>query len=319
MTAREGLSGIPIFVGTAGWQYKDWSPQFYPPTGLKDADRLTYYAAHFTTVEVNSTYYTYLAPSVAEGWLRKVEPNDAFRFLVKVHGDFTHAREFTPDSENKMRALLSVLARNERLGGVLVQFPYSFGFNQVNTAFVDSLAEVFGEFNPFFEVRHNSWHKPEARAFWNATGYPLCSIDQPTLGSALPFCAEHIGGVAYLRLHGRNENEWRKSIARFGESAPTSYDEQNQRYSYLYSPSEIAEFIQQLHSVAGGLKQVVVILNNHPKGQAVANAFEFMYMLGLMTSLIPDTTVTAYPRLAKINDSLRKEGIESDTRLRLFL
>ena len=49
-----------IYIGTAGWSYKDWQPNFYPKTQSKDFDWLEYYSEFFNTVEVNSTYYTFL-------------------------------------------------------------------------------------------------------------------------------------------------------------------------------------------------------------------------------------------------------------------
>ncbi|MBK7106574.1 MAG: DUF72 domain-containing protein [Ignavibacteriae bacterium] len=50
-----------LYVGTAGWSYKDWVPNFYPFDQSKDISWLTYYSRYFNMVEVNSTYYTYLA------------------------------------------------------------------------------------------------------------------------------------------------------------------------------------------------------------------------------------------------------------------
>ncbi len=32
---------MPVYVGTSGWQYKDWAETFYPP-GLSDALKTQY-------------------------------------------------------------------------------------------------------------------------------------------------------------------------------------------------------------------------------------------------------------------------------------
>ncbi len=45
-----------LHVGTSGWTYDDWSGPFYPPE-VKGTDRLTFYAQHFDTVEVNASFY----------------------------------------------------------------------------------------------------------------------------------------------------------------------------------------------------------------------------------------------------------------------
>ncbi len=45
-----------IHVGTSGWTYDDWTGPFYPED-VKGAERLSFYAERFDTVEVNATFY----------------------------------------------------------------------------------------------------------------------------------------------------------------------------------------------------------------------------------------------------------------------
>jgi hypothetical protein len=43
-------------------------------------------------------------------------------------------------------------------------------------------------------------------------------------------------------------------------------------------------------------------MNNHPHGDAVANAFELMYLLQNRLKIeLPDTILNAYPRLEQIS------------------
>ncbi len=113
-----------LYIGTAGWSYKDWVPNFYPRNQSKELSWLAYYSRYFNMVEVNSTYYTYLAPQVVNGWLRQTENADDFLFTLKLHKDFTHKRRYGEEQIKAIQQNLNILKSAERLGGLLIQFPY---------------------------------------------------------------------------------------------------------------------------------------------------------------------------------------------------
>jgi len=48
--------GSRVRVGASSFTAAGWETAFYPP-GLKDADRLSYYAEQFDTVEIDATFY----------------------------------------------------------------------------------------------------------------------------------------------------------------------------------------------------------------------------------------------------------------------
>ncbi len=297
-----------FMIGTAGWSYKDWSPMFYPKKHGDGFDKLTYYSRYFNTVEINSTYYQYPHPGVALEWLKKVERNDDFHFTVKLHQDFTHKREFVKQNIDLVRSLLDVLVRGERFGGMLIQFPYSFPFNDVTANYLVELNDRFCGYHKILETRHNSWGGNEALGFCREWGLIPASIDQPQIGQALPFRLNIVNGRAYIRLHGRNERGWRDSISNFGKEQ--SYEQQNERYRYLYSPGEIAELAQLIKKSLEHLKEVFVIFNNHPVGNAPANAFELIHYLEESSRLeVPPQMGNYFPVL---------KGFASATETELF-
>ena len=65
-----------VRVGTSGWHYPTgegtWNGLFYPArprrTGPGAFDELRYYAEHFDTVEVNSTFYGQPRAEVTRAW-----------------------------------------------------------------------------------------------------------------------------------------------------------------------------------------------------------------------------------------------------------
>src|SRR5690554_3129903 len=288
-----------FYIGTAGWTYKDWVPPFYPKQQSGRFDWLRFYAYYFNCVEVNSTHYAYLSPKVFEGWIRKVEENDDFIFNIKLHQDFTHKKIFNEQNIKEVRYNLDLLRKAERLGGLLLQFPYSFSFNAISVQYIRKLRDIFSDINCFVEVRHSSWRNKSAYDFFSENDLTFCTIDQPQVGEAIPFEPIITNDKAYIRFHGRNVEAWKKSISNFGKKQ--TYDEQNERYKYLYSPGELVEIVQEIKTIASKVKEIHVITNNHPQGDAVANAFELIHLLEERTEVsMPATIVKAYPRLAEI-------------------
>ena len=283
-------------IGTAGWSYKDWVPSFYPKNQSAGFDWLQFYSHYFNCVEVNSTYYTYISPKIVEGWIRKVTDSDDFLFTIKLHQDFTHKKDFDQQKIKTVNSNLDLLKQAERLGGLLIQFPYSFSFDNTTADYVRVLKDIFQSYNCFVEVRHKSWLKKEALEMFKKLNLTYCTIDQPQIGEAIPFEPIITNDKAYLRFHGRNVKAWLKSINNFGKQQ--SYEEQSERYKYLYSPGELVEIDQKIKSIQEKVKEVYVIMNNHPQGDAIANAFELIHLLEEKDKVqMPSTIVKAYPRL----------------------
>jgi uncharacterized protein YecE (DUF72 family) len=286
-------------IGTAGWSYKDWVPAFYPKLQSGGFDWLRFYAHYFNCVEVNASYYTYISPKTVNGWIERVSDSDDFKFTVKLHNDFTHKRDFNEQQVLAVRSNLELLDRAERLGGLLIQFPYSFSFNESSADYIRRLKEIFEDYNCFIEVRHSSWNNEIAYKLFSRLNVTFCSIDQPQIGNTIEFEPVITNDIAYIRFHGRNTDAWMRSIRNFGKEQ--TYEEQSSRYDYLYTPGELVEIEQKIKEVQARVKEVYVIMNNHPKGEAVANAFELMHLLGEMVKVdMPPTIVSTYPRLNAI-------------------
>jgi uncharacterized protein YecE (DUF72 family) len=106
--------------------------------------------------------------------------------------------------------------------------------------------------------------------------------------------------TAYIRFHGRNEEAWKKSLGNFGKKQ--TYEQQSARYEYLYTPGELTVISQKIKEIYDKVKKIFVVMNNHPNGDAVANAFELLYLLKEQTKIkMPETIVKAYPRLEEIS------------------
>jgi uncharacterized protein YecE (DUF72 family) len=293
------MKGAKYYIGTAGWSYKDWVPSFYPKAQTGGFDWLQFYASYFNCVEVNSSYYAYLNPKIVEGWIRKTEDMGEFTFTFKLHQDFTHRRTFTPQNIKEINFNLDILARSERLGGILLQFPYSFEYNEVNRRYLNDLIDIFRSYKPFVEVRNFSWFNDEIFSELRKMNIPLCTIDQPKFGKVVPFEPVVTADRAYFRFHGRNWTAWKDSVVNHGKEQ--TYDQQSERYKYLYTPGELVQIQQKINSVQESVKEIFVIMNNHPTGYAVANAFEMIHLLEEKSKVrIPGTTLKSFNRLEQI-------------------
>lgn len=282
-----------LYVGTAGWSYKDWVGSFYEAEQSKNYDWLQFYSDYFNCVEVNSSYYTYISPKTADGWIQKIEHKNDFLFTIKLHQDFTHKKNYNSNQVRAVKLVLDKLSASERFGGLFIQFPYSYQATEENILYMGKLIKLFEEYDKFVEVRHSSWNEKKAKSI------TFCTIDQPVIGEAVEFIPKVSNGKLYIRFHGRNKEGWLNSIKNFGKKQ--TYQEQNERYNYLYSPGEIIDFAMSIREVFDKVKKVILIMNNHPNGNAVANAFELMNALLKKPVNIPQTTLDNFPRLKRIS------------------
>jgi len=277
-----------LCIGPAGWDYPDWQGVVYPP-GLKGADRLTFLAALFTAVEINVTFYRPIPADYARRWLAAVADFPEFRFTAKVWQGFTHARQLSEVDLAQFQAGLAPLLAAGKLGVLLAQFPYSFHNTEENRAYLVQLKAALQKFPLAVEVRHRSWQQRAVREFLAEVGLDFCNIDQPMVSYPMGATRWVTGPRGYLRCHGRRQDAWFE----FG-------DDRGARYDYLYSPEELEDLAARARELAAKARETYVIFNNHPAGQAVANALELISLLqpGHRVSP-PPGLVAAFPRLSQ--------------------
>lgn len=153
-----------IYVGTSGWMYKDWNKYFYPKS-VKGKSQLSYYAKHFQTVEVNSTFYRTPKVSATEGWYD--ETPSSFVFVVKLSQYITHKKRLILDNESRLRLSLFIKALSPISGEIkalLVQLPPSFKLNlkRLESFLKELKAKIPSNWTICLEFRHKSWLDKDA-------------------------------------------------------------------------------------------------------------------------------------------------------------
>ena len=276
-----------ILIGPAGWSYADWRGRVYPEGAGSKFDTLALIAKYFDAVEINSSFYHPPAPETARSWLRRIAHNPRFVFTAKLYRTFTHERgKATADDEKAFREGIDPLAEAGKLGAVLIQFPWSFKNDREERSYLTQLAERFKDYPLVVELRHESWNNPRILQTLEDLGVGLCDIDQPLFADSIKPAAEVTSSIGYIRLHGRNYQNW------FREEADVV-----ERYDYLYSRDELEPWVNRIKEVAQKAKQTFVITNNHARGQSLANAFEIMAQLEEERVPGPAKLIETYPRL----------------------
>jgi uncharacterized protein YecE (DUF72 family) len=270
-----------IRIGPAGWSYKDWEGTVYPPHGSK-FDHLAYLASFFDTIEINSPFYRIPPPTHAKSWVRRVADNPNFKFTTKVFRGFTHDDAEIADADvNAFRDYLDPLAGANRLGAVLLQYPWSF---KNSAAALDKLVRLFNALDRYplaLEVRHSTFQNEEFLQFLNEHDVAWVNVDQPLFHDSVKPSDAMSGPLAYARLHGRNYEKW------------FAHGETWERYNYLYSKEELEPWVGRIQTMAAA-KETYVVTNNHFRGQAILNAVDLEESLG-MDAKMPPQLKEAYP------------------------
>jgi uncharacterized protein YecE (DUF72 family) len=244
-----------ITVGLSGFSYRDWMGPFYPP-GTRERERLPYYAREFDTVELNVTFYALPAARTVAAWVDRTPPG--FRFAVKAHRSLTHERH-APQFEG-FRAAVAPLATAGKLACVLAQFPPSFRPGQASLAHLAQLRAGLAGWPVAVEFRHAAWAEGDHPAALRPLDLAWVAVDEPDLPGLLPRLAVATAPPAYVRFHGRNAARWHKP------------EHARQRYDYLYSEAELAEWVPALRRLEAEAGEVLVYFNNAWQGQGIANA-----------------------------------------------
>jgi uncharacterized protein YecE (DUF72 family) len=273
----------PVRIGTCSWADDALSKYFYPPK-LPAKERLAWYSQFFDTVEVDSTYYRLPGESMVQGWAERTPPG--FTMHVKAFGLMTRhpvklevlpedlrdampvdergrvdrpPRELRGEVFRRFLASLEPLRSTGKLGGILFQFPAYVVFKDASFEYLEWAREQLGSDEMLVEFRHRSWldedNRAETLSFLERIGAAYVTVDAPRSDSAknlIPTVPAVTADTAYVRFHGRNLGTWNK---RGGSAA--------ERFDYLYSDEELAEWTGTLKELAGEAKQAYAFFNNN--------------------------------------------------------
>lgn len=263
-----------ILIGTSGYDHPELKGSFYP-ADLPRKDFLQYYSTKFDALEINSTFY---GMPTAERMCSFYERSQGrVKFSVKVTKVLTHeiGRDWAERAMDFRQALLPILEKNV-LASVLIQFPESFHYTVDNRFYLADLIKAFEELPVVVEFRHRDWVKESVFAGLEKRGAGIVFCDMPqlkNLPNGFAMQTPFIGPIAYIRLHGRNENGWYAGTGNITSSKDTP------RYDYEYAEDELKFFIPVIQKAQNEGKTVQMYFNNHPKGTGFKNALQMKALL----------------------------------------
>ena len=287
-----------IRVGPAGWSYADWSGYVYPARRSKGFHEAAYLSGFFDTIEINTSFYQPLRPDHAALWVERVSANPVFMFTAKLWQKFTHDPSATLEDERAVRAGFDVLRQADKLGAVLLQFPFSFHCTKESVGYLTAVLKRFADYPLVVELRHASWQTEETLTLLRELNAGFCNIDQPIIGRSLEPSASSTSPVGYVRLHGRRYDTWFSD----NPAAPA-----HERYNYLYSEEELEPWAARIRTVNQHTRNTFVVTNNHYQGKAVVNALQLISILKGSKVKVPEPLRQHYPELEKIASEMPSE------------
>ena len=253
---------MTLWVGTSGWQYRDWREAFYPKE-LKQTQWLQHYAARFQVVEVNNTFYRLPERTVFENW-RRGTPDD-FVLVCKTSRYLTHIKRLADAPEIVERFMERATGLGDKLGPLLVQLPPTMKANPARLA--DALKAFPEHVRVAVEFRHETWFVDEVRTV----------------------LADHDAALVWADRHARDLNPlWRTAswgFVRLHESGGTPPP--------CYTDDQLDAWARRIASEWGPDADVYFFFNNDPRCCAVANAITFASRAaehGLRPTRVPAST-----------------------------
>src|SRR4029077_17178231 len=194
-----------VLIGTSGYNYPEWRGSFYPekfPTGKM----LAFYAGHFSTVEVNYTFYRIPTPALLEGWARGTP--DAFTFTLKAPRRITHDSKLQRCEDLTRTFCKTASTLGSKLGALLFQLPPTF---KRDDAVLDAFLELLpGGTRAAFEFRHPSWLDEAVFSALRRRNVALCVADSEKMSTPVVMTADY----GYFRL--RDEGYQQADVRRWG-------------------------------------------------------------------------------------------------------
>jgi len=182
-----------VHIGTSGWNYPHWRGFFYPEK-MPQKKWLEFYLEHFTTVEINNTFYQLPAEKTFMNWHDSV-PDD-FVFAVKASRFITHMKKLKDPQESLSKFIDRSKLLKGKLGVILYQLPPRWRYNGERLSqFLKALPK---NIRAAFEFRDRSWWNDDVYDMLKKHDAAFCIFELDKAQSPEMVTASFV----YLRMHG---------------------------------------------------------------------------------------------------------------------
>jgi uncharacterized protein YecE (DUF72 family) len=230
-----------LHIGTSGWSYGHWKSVFYPEN-MPRKDWLEFYQRHFTTVEVNASFYRLPTETTFRNWRDRSEPG--FRFSLKGSRLVTHLKRLRDVKDNLEAFCGRARLLEEHLGPLLWQLPPG----------MEKDIELLGQFLQLLpaglthavEFRNPHWYADDTFELLRRSG-PVVLCQHDMKGSESPPLTT--APSVYIRFHGPSGN-----------------------YTGNYSCEQLAAWADRITQYVNDGAEVWVYFNNDIGGCAITDA-----------------------------------------------
>jgi uncharacterized protein YecE (DUF72 family) len=283
-----------VRTGTCSFADEALVKAWYPKGIRSGEERLRYYAEHFDTCEIDSTYYRMPDADLVARWAERVP--DGFVFHIKAFAPMTRhpvrlevlPRELHGAVEADPRGRVERMPREVRaevfrifrqavepmraagkLGGILLQLAPYVVHKEHSLEYLVWAQEQLPGHDLLVEFRHRSWLDDENRSttlgFLEQHGLSLVIVDAPRseAKNLIPTVVALTSPTAYVRFHGRNAKTWN---IRGGSAAD--------RFDYLYPEEELAEWVEPMRELGERAANVYALMNTNARSDGVAQGPE---------------------------------------------
>ncbi len=236
---------LKLHVGTSGWSYGEWDQAFYPKEVRSTQARLSFYAQHFYTVEVNYSFYHLPKQETYQKWADVVPPE--FIFSVKASRFITHIQKLRGVKESWSKFIANAWVLKNRLGPILFQLSPSFKSDHRKLSrFLGLLRkDTAHPVCPVFEFRHPSWFTETTYAILREAEASLCISHS----SRYPCVEVATANLVYYRFHGPED-----------------------LFASRYSDTQLWAWARKIKPLLKSGHSIYIYFNNTLNGYAVENA-----------------------------------------------
>ncbi|MDQ0229711.1 uncharacterized protein YecE (DUF72 family) [Metabacillus malikii] len=287
-----------IQIGLTGWGDHESLYSANTSSGKK----LSEYAAHFPTVEIDSSFYAVQPERNSLKWVR--DTPESFQFIAKAYQGMTgHMRDEIPFASKREMFTAYIqsidpIRKANKLAMVLFQFPPWFACTSENVTYLKWCREQMNDIDVALEFRNRSWFTPEyydkTLKFMETENWIHSIVDEPQAGmKSIPTILHPTNQKKTLvRLHGRNVHGWNK---------PANGDNwRDVRYLYRYNEEELAEWQRNLHKLQKNTDTIFMLFNNNSGGDAADNAKMMIKKLGISYSGLAEKQLSLFSDLEEL-------------------
>lgn len=267
-----------VRLGTCSWTAEGWNRAFYPE-GLPPRDYIAYYSKHFSTVEIDATFYAIPATRTVQRWYEATEPD--FLFAAKVPQEITHERLLL-DCEAQVEAFVDAMSGlREKLGPLLFQFRYFRKGEMELEEFVRRLSGTLSlvpeGLQIAVETRNKTWLREPLLGLLRDRGAALALVDHPYM----PFAGQYRDRIDELLTTNFTYIRWLGDRQRTEDMIAKVLGDVSFERSVVDRGPHITAWAELIRSLDDDRFRIFGYFNNHYSGYAIADLRRLQHLLGI--------------------------------------